>query len=69
MNKSSNLNTRKPQTRMSIDLPEQEHKKIKVRAAREGISIREFVIECIFSRMVKDQYQDRKNPQDEEDFF
>jgi predicted HicB family RNase H-like nuclease len=54
---------------MSIDLPEQEHKKIKVRAAREGISIREFVIECIFSRMVKDQYQDRKNPQDEEDFF
>ena len=34
-------------TRMSIDIASKEHKKIKMRAAREGVSIREFVIDCI----------------------
>ncbi len=34
-------------TRMSIDVPPKDHKKIKMRAAREGVSIREFVIDCI----------------------
>lgn len=34
-------------TRMSIDIAPKEHKKIKMRAAKEGVSIREFVIDCI----------------------
>lgn len=34
-------------TRMSIDIASKEHKKIKMRAAKEGVSIREFVIDCI----------------------
>jgi len=34
-------------TRMSIDVSEKEHKKIKMHVAKLGISIREFVIECI----------------------
>lgn len=33
--------------RMSIDIPHKDHKKIKMRAARDGISIREFVIGCV----------------------
>ena len=38
-------------TRMSIDIAPKEHKKIKMRAAREGRSIREFVIDCIQERI------------------
>lgn len=38
-------------TRMSIDIAPKEHKKIKMRAAREGVSIREFVIDCIQERI------------------
>jgi len=34
-------------TRMSIDVEEKEHKTIKIRAAKEGISIRAFVTDCI----------------------
>lgn len=34
-------------TRMSIDVSIKDHKRIKVLAAAEGISLREFVIECI----------------------
>ena len=34
-------------TRMSIDIPIKDHKRIKVLAAAEGVSLREFVIECI----------------------
>lgn len=32
---------------MSIDVEEEEHKKIKMRAAKEGVSIRSFVTDCI----------------------
>ena len=34
-------------TRMSIDVEEEEHKKIKMRAAKDGVSIRSFVTDCI----------------------
>jgi hypothetical protein len=36
---------------MSIDVPLKDHKRIKVLAAAEGASIREFVIECIHERI------------------
>ena len=38
-------------TRMSIDVQLKDHKRIKMLAAAEGISIREFVIECITERI------------------
>lgn len=34
-------------TRMSIDVSEKEHKKIKMHVAKLGISIRKFVTDCI----------------------
>lgn len=34
-------------TRMSIDINPKDHKKIKMRAAKDRVSIREFVIDCI----------------------
>ena len=38
-------------TRMSIDIAGKDHKKLKMKAAKEGISIREFVIDCIHDKM------------------
>lgn len=38
---------RDKKTRMSIDVSEQEHKKIKMHAANLGMSIRKFVTDCI----------------------
>lgn len=38
-------------TRMSIDVRLKDHKRIKMLAAAEGISIREFVIECITEKI------------------
>lgn len=38
---------RDKKTRLSIDVSEKEHKKIKMHVARQRISIREFVINCI----------------------
>ncbi len=38
-------------TRMSIDIAPKEHKKIKMRAAKEGLSIRAFVIDCIHDKI------------------
>lgn len=38
-------------TRMSIDVGLKDHKRIKMLAAAEGISIREFVIECIAEKI------------------
>ncbi len=34
-------------TRMSIDISRKDHKKIKMTAAKEGVSIRQFVIGCV----------------------
>lgn len=36
---------------MSIDIPLKDHKRIKILAAAEGVSLREFVIECINERI------------------
>lgn len=38
-------------TRMSIDVPLKDHKRIKMLAAAEGISIREFVVDCIANKI------------------
>ncbi|MDP1608976.1 MAG: hypothetical protein Q8L98_06660 [Chlamydiales bacterium] len=38
-------------TRMSIDIDSRDHKKIKMKAAKKGVSIREFVIDCIQDKM------------------
>jgi predicted HicB family RNase H-like nuclease len=45
-------------TRMSIDVEEKEHKKIKMRAAKEGVSIRAFVTDCIREKIRPDQEGD-----------
>ncbi len=37
-------------TRMSIDILGKDHKKIKMMAAKEGVSIRKFVLTCIQDR-------------------
>jgi len=39
-------------TRMSIDIAEKEHKKIKMRAAKDGVSIRKFVIGCVQEKII-----------------
>ena len=47
-------------TRMSIDVEEKEHKKIKMRAAKEGISIRAFVTDCIRDKICPEQDGEQK---------
>jgi hypothetical protein len=47
-------------TRMSIDVEEKEHKKIKMRAAKEGVSIRAFVTDCIRDKIRPDQEGDQR---------
>ena len=54
----SNVDDRK--TRMSIDVEEKEHKKIKIRAAKEGVSIRAFVTDCIRDKIRPDQEGEQK---------
>ncbi|MGL5263349.1 MAG: hypothetical protein ACRDAI_02055 [Candidatus Rhabdochlamydia sp.] len=49
-------------TRMSIDVPEKEHKKIKMHVAKLGISIRKFVIDCIQEGIL--HKTDKKNSED-----
>ena len=38
-------------TRMSIDVPLKDHRRIKMLAAAEGLSIREFVVECVAEKI------------------
>lgn len=38
-------------TRMSIDVSLKDHKRIKVLAAAEGISLKDFVVECIHEKI------------------
>lgn len=38
-------------TRMSIDIPLKDHKRIKVLAAAEGTTLKDFVIECIHEKI------------------
>ena len=48
-------------TRMSIDVPLKDHRRIKVLAAAEGVSIREFVFECISEKIYpeKEKYPNK----------
>jgi len=43
--------TNKKTTRMSIDVSVKDHTRIKVLASAEGLSLKEFVIECIKERI------------------
>jgi hypothetical protein len=52
---------------MSIDVPLKDHKRIKVFAAAEGASIREFVIECIHERIYPEQPPNKKTRKAMED--
>jgi len=54
-------------TRMSIDVPLKDHKRIKVLAAAEGASIREFVIECIHERIYPEKIPNKKTRKAMED--
>jgi antitoxin component of RelBE/YafQ-DinJ toxin-antitoxin module len=45
---------------MSIDVPLRDHKRIKMLAAAEGASIREFVIECIRERIYPEKIPNKK---------
>jgi hypothetical protein len=45
---------------MSIDVPVKDHKRIKIFAAAEGASIREFVIECIHERIYPERRPNKK---------
>lgn len=54
-------------TRMSIDVPLKDHKRIKVLAAAEGASIREFVIECIYERIYPEKIPNKKTQKAMED--
>ena len=47
-------------TRMSIDVEEKEHKKIKMRAAKEGVSIRAFVTGCIREKIHPEEDESKK---------
>lgn len=54
-------------TRMSIDVPLKDHRRIKVMAAAEGASIREFVIECIHERIYPEKVPNKRTRQAMED--
>jgi len=54
-------------TRMSIDISVKDHKRIKVLASCEGVSLKDFVIECIHEKInpeKKPNAQTRKAMQD-----
>ena len=53
---------RDKKTRMSIDVSEKEHKKIKMHVAKIGISIRKFVTDCIQEKIL--QKTDKQKPED-----
>ncbi|MBI3508492.1 MAG: hypothetical protein HY069_02495 [Chlamydiia bacterium] len=47
-------------TRMSIDVPLKDHRRIKILAAAEGASIREFVIDCIHEKIYSQKVPNKK---------
>lgn len=54
-------------TRMSIDVPLKDHKRIKVLAAAEGATLREFVIECIHKKIYPEKQPNKKTKKAIED--
>lgn len=57
----------KTMTRVSLDMAISHHKRLKILAAKRGISIREFVLECIAIHMenvaAKERAEKKKHPQ------
>ena len=51
LQQSTGIKMRDKKTRMSIDVSEKEHKKIKMHVAKLGMSIRKFVTDCIQERI------------------
>jgi len=47
----------KKTTRMSIDVSKRDHTRIKVLAAAEGLSVKDFVIECINEKIHPEKKQ------------
>lgn len=56
------IKMRDKKTRMSIDVSEKEHKKIKTHVAKLGMSIRKFVTDCIQEKIF--QKTDKQKPDD-----
>lgn len=54
-------------TRMSIDVPLKDHKRIKILAAAEGASLRAFVIECIYEKIYPEKIPNRRTRKAMED--
>ncbi len=54
-------------TRMSIDVPLKDHKRIKIMAAAEGLVSGEFVIECIHERIYPEKIPNKKTRKAMED--
>lgn len=54
------MNDKDKLTRMSIDIDQKDHKKIKMRAAKNRVSIREFVIDCIQDKISDPNSKDKK---------
>jgi DNA polymerase III delta prime subunit len=52
---------------MSIDVSLKDHTRIKVLAAAEGLSLKEFVIECIHERIQPEKRQNAKTRKAMED--
>jgi len=46
--------TTKNITRLSIDLPSEDHKKLKMITTYLGLSIRDYVIQCVYEHMKTD---------------
>ena len=51
----------KGKERLSIDVPPEEHKRIKIFAARHGMSVRLFVLESIRKRWAEEEQKDLRN--------
>ena len=49
-------------TRMSIDVTQKDHKRIKVLAAAEGVSLKDFVVECIHDKINPQKSSNEKTP-------
>ncbi len=54
------MTTHSDQTRMTIDMPIQEHKKLKAMAAFMGVSLKELVLSC-----VRDHLLSQNDPNEE----
>lgn len=49
----------KTNERLSVDVPAEEHRQIKIQAARRGLSIRLYVLEGIRQKLAQDQEEEQ----------